>query len=119
MTKNQWLVYWREKRLEERRRYAQSTGLFINTFNEFLKEVCAHIYTDKQEVTISLVHRYKEKLSPEYLSKHEKLVQIWKPEAKERAAELFRNLVYSKNPLLSMISKGSDFPGQPFPIPIK
>lgn len=120
MTKNQWINKYREKRIEQRNFWRnQPTTGFSNTFNAVLKELYDYIYTDKQQVSITLVHRYKEKLPVEYVKKHETLVEIWKPEAKIRAAEMWKSLIYAKNPFLAMIPKENEFSGKYYPVPIK
>ncbi len=118
MTKNQWIVAHREKRIKEKN-LRNATPVSPNLFNEILKELYEYLYLPHEEVIIHLVSRYKEKLSPEYLKNHDDLMNEWKPEAKERAAKLMQDLIYCKNPFLSLIKPDNAFSGKHYPIPIK
>ena len=102
MTRNQWTVESREQRIKRRNLWLSKPATNLSgAMNAALKELYGYIYLPKQQVTIDLVRRYKNKLDPEYMKKHWHLVEIWKPEAKTRADEMFRALLYSKNPFLS------------------
>ncbi len=119
MTKKQWIIEYRQKRIEEKLRWSRQTIVSSSIFNEVLKELYDYLYLPKEQVAITLVHKYKEKLSAEYLDRHAKLLAEWKPEAKIRVAEMWKSLIYDKNPFLAMIPKENQFAGKYYPVPIK
>ena len=116
MTKNEWIREWRERRISNRHlRELLPTG----NIGKLLRELYQYSYTIKQQSIIGLVERYKNKLSSEYIKNHEKLMEKWRPEAKARASEMFSNLIYKKNPFLSLIPKEDNFAGKYIPVPLK
>jgi len=119
MTKFQWIVHWREERIRQRRiiyellDYPSKVDL-----GNALKELYDYQYLPKQQVLITLLHKYKDKLAPEFILSAEKRIESWKPEAKIRAAdEMFKFLIYAENPFLKL-AKPLEIPGQYFPVPI-
>lgn len=100
MTKFEWIVQYRESRIQKRKIVCKiDTGSFAT----ILKELYEYIYLPKQQVKIDLVNRYKDKLKLDYLLEYENLVKIWKPDAKVRSNELMKSLVYCENPLLKLV----------------
>lgn len=115
MTRNQWIVHWREQRIKKKAEY--NKHLTAKELNEIFREVYDYSYLPKQQVFISLFERYKKKASPEFVSKAEQQINFWRPQAKERARVMWTSLVYSENPLLKMIKKDS-FKGKYVPVPL-
>lgn len=117
MTKNEWIRYWREERIRQRR----LTPKTLSTSNliSVLREYYDYAYLPEQEAFSNLVERYKDKISPELIQKHKRLMKIWKPEAKKRASEQMKNIIYDSNPFLKMVPKDDSFKGVYIPIPIK
>lgn len=120
MTKAKWLVHWREERIKERNYLRSLPYVEIGNLSSFLKEMYDHIFTSKQDAFIRLTERYKSKLSKEYLEDAAKRIESWKPAARERSKEVFKSLVYSRNPFIEGFK---DIPngfntGSYFPVPI-
>lgn len=115
MTKAQWVRQWREIRIQKR--LSANKSLTSTTFVAALREVYDYIYLPKQTVFIDLVERYQTKLSPEFIIKSQELIKKWKPEAKVRASDIMKNLIYNSNSFLKMIPK-DEFKGAYIPIPI-
>ncbi len=108
MNKHEWIIHYRSIRLNRTKAVATQCQLIA-----VLHELYDFAYTDKQETFIRLVNRYKSKLGQEYLDK----IESWKPEAKLKAQEYFKYLVYKDNPFLRMIPK-DDLCGKYIPVPI-
>ena len=96
MTKKEWAIHWRQFR-SNRPKVFNTTGQLTAA----LRELYDYSFTPKQSAFIRLVNRYKKKLGPEYFEQ----IERWKPDAKARASEIFKTLVYSKNPFLGMLIK--------------
>lgn len=110
MNRLEWKLHYRQVRLDAKNSYFQVTA---GDFTSALKELYGYIYTPKQDVFIRLCGRYRDQLDKSYFDK----IDSWKPEAKIRAEECLRGLVYSRNPFLGMLDK-SPFSGLYFPVPI-
>ena len=91
-----------------------STNIYVDT----LKELYCYQYTPEQDVVIHLVARYRDKLSSNYLENYEKLMFVWKPEARIRSQELFKNLVSAKNTFLEIMGNHESWGGKYYPIPL-
>ncbi len=111
MTRQEWILHYRRIRVEQPKTTISSVDM-TNVIREFYE----YLYTPEQLVFIKLVRRYKDKLSSSYLDK----VESFKPEAKERAERVMKDLVYRTNPFLSLLPKGIDsWQGKYVPVPIK
>lgn len=112
MNKAEWCRHWREERIRERalrhERYLKYKSCRTFAFSA-LRELYDYQYLPKEDVFINLINRYKDKLTPDYIENAARIIETWKPAARERSKELLKNLIYYGNPLLSMIKK-SDIP---------
>ena len=109
MNRREWYLFYRQSRIDK-----PKNSLTIGELTEVLKEIYDYYYTPKQEVFIRLVNRYANNLNKSYFDK----IESWKPKAKKKARDQFRQLIYSSNPLFEMIPKDDDFKGKYVPIPI-
>lgn len=80
-----------------------------------LKEVYGEVLYGNDEVKYKLIHKYRDKVSPQLLFDEKKL----KEKGKRQADDQMRKIVYCENPFLKMISKEPDgFQGKYLPVPI-
>jgi len=119
VTKQDWLIKWREYRVEQKILREAATFPTAGEFFICLREVYGYSYLPKQEITMHLVNKYKDKLSPNYLKEHFRLVESWKLDAEKRAHELMKSLLFGPNLFLALRNKETYFTGSYFPVPIK
>ena len=117
MTRDEWVVHWRNFRIQERENRPK-ISLSSKSINSVLKELYGYMYLPKQNVFINLISRYENKLDRDFVKDAKEKIERWKPQAKDRAHEIFRSLIYSKNPLLELVKK-DESKGVSFPVPIK
>ncbi len=111
MTKVEWKESYRQLRLARTK-----TSISHETLMNVFKEMYSYDFLPQQEVFIRLVRRYGSKLSDS--KKHLAKIEQWRPEAKARADEHFKHLVYDLNPFLSLVPKsGGSFSGAYLPVP--
>lgn len=70
----------------------------VDSLGEVLKEIYGHLYTEEEEAFLRLINRYASKLDKKYFERAEAL----KPEAKRRAQEIFKKIIYGRNPFLEL-----------------
>lgn len=111
MTKLEWKAKYRQERISRVR-----AALSTKEVAQILGDPYAHVFTEKQDAFIRLVHRYKNKLDASHLER----IETWRTEAKKKAEKQMDPLFYSKNPFLSMIPKNeSSWVGHYVPVPLE
>ena len=117
MNKLQWRSFYQSQRL-----YRKSLSLGVYTSTDLVKalrEVYNFDYTKQQDSFICLVSKYKKKLPRSSAAKKLNLIRSWRPEARVRAREQLKNLVYSNNPFLSLTLKNDGSSGAYVVVPFK
>lgn len=108
MTRDEWKSEQRKIRVERLKE-----PLAAGVITGLLRELYSYSWTEKQQAYIKLVERYKDRLPQRYQDQ----IEAWRPEAKERAKDLFQSLLSPSNPFLEFIKKSDDFSGKYVPVP--
>jgi len=117
MTREEWKLHWRETRIEKRENRPKGS-MSSRVQVRVLRLLYNYHYTEHQDAFIHLLARYKHKMPRALAAQKTKRVHSWRPEARRRAKEHMRSLVYNVNPFLTLIGKPDNFSGHYVPVPV-
>lgn len=107
INRKQWYLHYRDLRLSKKQK-----PLSFHLLNEALKEIYGIYLTGKDRVKFDLIKTYEHKVSLRLKEEFKAL----KKKGEIQSKQLFKDLVFSKNPFLELIPKG-EFKGSYYPIP--
>lgn len=101
MTKEEYYLWYRQKRVEERKNPIDAIGPSIAAM---LKEVYGYVLYGKDRIKYDLTWKYIDKISEQL--KHDR--EALKIKGEENSKKMWHELIYNKNPFIEMVIGNKD-----------